>query len=174
MQGAEVATTVSSEDKADFVRPLGADLIILYPKTDVVDAILAWTQGEGVDLAFDTVGGETFYKTVPAVKIYGDLVTILEPDPALGNLKTARLRNLRISLELMLTPMLQQLAQEQRQQARILQQCTRWFDQKLLKIHVSKTFPLSQAAAAHQELESGSLTGKLVLVISDSPVGNGE
>lgn len=170
LQGAEVATTVSSEDKANFVRPLGADLTILYPQTDVVDAVLAWTQGEGVDLAFDTVGGETFYKTVPAVKIYGDLVTILEPDPALGNLKTARLRNLRISLELMLTPMLQQLTAEQHQQAKILQQCTRWFEQNLLKIHVSKTFPLSQAAAAHQELESGSVTGKLVLVISESSV----
>ena len=165
LQGAEVCTTVSSEAKAEFCKSLGADLVILYKNTDVVDEVLTWTQGQGVDLAFDTVGGETFYQTVPAVKIYGDLVTILEPDPALGNLKTARMRNLRISLELMLTPMLQGLAEEQEQQAHILQQCAGLCDRNLLKIHVSKTFPLAQAGAAHELLETGSVTGKIVLEI---------
>lgn len=166
LQGAEVCTTVSSEEKANFVKHLGADSVILYKNTDVVDEVLTWTQGQGVDLAFDTVGGETFYQTIPAVKIYGDLVTILEPDPALGNLKTARMRNLRISLELMLTPMLQSLVEEQEQQAHILQQCARLCDRNLLKIHVSKTFPLEQAQAAHELLETGSVTGKIVLLIS--------
>ncbi len=165
LQGAEVCTTVSSEAKAELVRQLGADLVILYKNTDVVDEVLTWTQGQGVDLAFDTVGGETFYQTVPAVKIYGDLVTILEPDPALGNLKTARMRNLRISLELMLTPMLQGLAEEQEQQAHILQKCAGLCDRNLLKIHVSQTFPLEQARAAHELLETGSVTGKIVLEI---------
>ena len=166
LQGAEVCTTVSSEEKANFVKQLGADAVILYKNTDVVDEVLTWTQGQGVDLAFDTVGGETFYQTIPAVKIYGDLVTILEPDPALGNLKTARTRNLRISLELMLTPMLQSLVEEQEQQAHILQQCARLCDRNLLKIHVSQTFPLEQAQAAHELVETGSVTGKLVLLIS--------
>ena len=166
LQGAEVCTTVSSEEKAHFVKQLGADSVILYKNTDVVDEVLTWTQGQGVDLAFDTVGGETFYQTIPAVKIYGDLVTILEPDPALGNLKTARTRNLRISLELMLTPMLQSLVEEQEQQAHILQQCARLCDRTLLKIHVSQTFPLEQAQAAHELLETGSVTGKLVLLIA--------
>lgn len=166
LQGAEVCTTVSSQEKANFVKQLGADSVILYKNTDVGDEVLTWTQGEGVDLAFDTVGGETFYQTIPAVKIYGDLVTILEPDPALGNLKTARMRNLRISLELMLTPMLQSLVEEQEQQARILQQCARLCDRNLLKIHVSQTFPLEQAQAAHELLETGSVTGKLVLLIA--------
>jgi len=166
LQGAEVCTTVSTAEKAEFVKQLGADSVILYKNTDVVDRVLAWTQGEGVDLAFDTVGGETFYKTIPAVKIYGDLVTILEPDPALGNLKTARMRNLRISLELMLTPMLQGLVSAQQHQADILQQCASLCDRNLLKIHVSKTFPLEQAQAAHELLEAGSVTGKIVLLIS--------
>ena len=166
LQGAEVCTTVSSEEKANFVKQLGADSVILYKNTDVVDEVLTRTQGQGVDLAFDTVGGETFYQTIPAVKVYGDLVTILEPDPALGNLKTARMRNLRISLELMLTPMLQSLVEEQEQQAHILQQCARLCDRNLLKIHVSQTFPLEQAQAAHELLETGSVTGKLVLLIA--------
>lgn len=166
LQGAEVCTTVSSEEKANFVKQLGADSVILYKNTDVVDEVLTWTQGQGVDLAFDTVGGETFYQTIPAVKIYGDLVTILEPDPALGNLKTARMRNLRISLELMLTPMLQSLVEEQEQQAHILQKCARLCDRNLLKIHVSQTFPLEEAQAAHELLETGSVTGKIVIEIA--------
>jgi NADPH2:quinone reductase len=165
LQGAEVCTTVSSEEKANFVKQLGADAVILYKNTNVVDEVLTWTQGQGVDVAFDTVGGETFYQTIPAVKIYGDLVTILEPDPALGNLKTARMRNLRISLELMLTPMLEGLVEEQEQQAHILQKCARLCDRNLLKIHVSKTFPLEEAQAAHELLETGSVTGKVVMEI---------
>lgn len=166
LQGAEVCTTVSTAEKAEFVKQLGADLVIFYKNTDVVDGVLTWTGGEGVDLAFDTVGGETFYKTIPAVKFYGDLVTILEPDPALGNLKTARMRNLRISLELMLTPMLEGLVSAQQHQADILQQCASLCDRNLLKIHVSQTFPLEQAQAAHELLEAGSVTGKIVLLIS--------
>lgn len=166
LQGAEVCTTVSSEEKANFVKHLGADLVILYKNTDVVDEVLTWTQGQGVDLAFDTVGGETFYQTIPAVKIYGDLVTILEPDLTLGNLKTARMRNLRISLELMLTPMLEGLVEEQEQQAHILRQCARLCDRNLLKIHVSQTFPLEEARAAHELLETGSVTGKIVMEIA--------
>ncbi len=165
LQGAEVCTTVGSEEKAEFVRQLGADLAILYKQTDFVQAALDWTNGEGVDIGFDTVGGETFYQTVPAVKVYGDLVTILEPEPDKGNLKAARTRNLRISLELMLTPMLLNLAEDQKQQAKMLQQCARLIDEGKLKIELTKTFPLAEAAAAHELLETGSMTGKIALIV---------
>ncbi|MDY6939246.1 MAG: zinc-dependent alcohol dehydrogenase family protein [Cyanobacteriota bacterium] len=164
LQGTTVLTTVSSPEKAEFVRQLGADVPILYQQTDFATAVLEATDGEGVDTAFDTVGGDTFFQTCPAVKVYGDLVTILEPDAKLGNLKTARSRNLRISLELMLTPMLQNLLEEQERQGNILQQCTRLIEDGKLKIHLGKTFPLAEAAAAHQMLETGSMMGKIVLV----------
>jgi NADPH2:quinone reductase len=117
-------------------------------------------------LAFDTVGKDTFYKTIPAVKLYGDLVTILEPDTRIGNLKEARLRNLRIGLELMLTPMLQRLVEEQKDQAKILQQSGRLIDEGQLKIHLSHTFPLEKAAEAHCLLEAGGMMGKIALTIS--------
>ncbi|MEP0754774.1 zinc-dependent alcohol dehydrogenase family protein [Trichocoleus sp. Lan] len=165
LKGAEVCTTVSSQDKADFVRELGADEVIFYQQTDFVQAVLDWTGGEGVDLAFDTVGGETFYKTFPAVRVYSDLVTILEPDPAYSNWKIARSRNLRISFELMLTPALQGLLEAQQHHAEILEQCATWIDEGSLKIHLAKTFPLEAAAAAHQLLEAGSITGKIALVM---------
>lgn len=165
LRGAEVCTTVGSQDKARLVRQLGADHPILYKQTDFVQAALDWTEGEGVDLAFDTVGGKTFYDTFPAVRVYGDVVTILEPDPAYFNWKTARSRNLRISFELMLTPMLQGLVEAQQHQAEILKQCASWIDEGKLKIHLSQTFPLQDAAAAHKALEAGSTTGKIVLLI---------
>lgn len=165
LQGAEVCTTVGDEEKAEFVRQLGADLAILYKETDFVQATLDWTDGEGADIVFDTVGGETFYKSCPAVRVYGDIVTILEPAPEDGNLKVARLRNLRISLELMLTPMFQGLAKYQEDQAKILQQCATMIDEGRLKIHLGKTFPLQEAVAAHRLQETGSMTGKIVLLI---------
>lgn len=163
LKGANVCTTISSKE-TDFVYQLGADYAISYKEIDFMQAALNWTQGEGVDLAFDTVGGEIFYKTFSCVRIYGDIVTILEPDPAHSNWQTARNRNLRISYELMLTPMLQGLVAAQQHQAEILEQSATWIDQGKLKIHVSKVFPIEEAAAAHRQLEAGSTVGEIVLV----------
>jgi NADPH2:quinone reductase len=165
LKGAEVCTTVGSEEKARLVRQLGADHSILYKQTDFAQATLDWTDGEGVDLAFDTVGGKTFYDTFAAVRVYGDVVTILEPDAAYGNWKIARSRNLRISLEIMLTPMLQGLIAAQQHQAEILEKCANFIDEGKLKIHLGQTFPLENAAAAHKAVETGSTTGKVVLLI---------
>lgn len=162
LAGARVCTTVSSEAKADFVSQLGAEPI-LYLETDFVQATLDWTGGQGVDLAFDTVGGATLNKTFAATRFYGDVVSLLEPKET--DWKTARLRNLRFSQELMLTPMLEGLVGAQQHQANILQECSRLFDQGQLSIHVSKTFPLGAAADAHRLLEAGSTMGKIVLLV---------
>jgi NADPH2:quinone reductase len=163
LQGASVCTTVSTPEKADFVQQLGADHVIFYKTDDFVQAALNWTNGQGVDVTFDTVGRDLLGKSFAATQVYGEVVTILEPDPA-TNWKVARTRNQRISFELMLTPMLQNLVEEQKAQAKILEQCTRLIDQGRLKIHVSQTFPLAEAAAAHRVLEAGGVTGKLVLL----------
>jgi len=165
IKGAQICTTVSSQEKARLVRSLGAEYPILYQQTDFVQAVLDWSGGEGVELAFDTVGGKVFYDTCRAVRVYGDVVTILEPDSAQGNLKIARQRNLRLSLELMLTPMLQGLVAAQQHQGSILKQCASWMDQGKLKIHLGQTFPLQDAAVAHEAIETGSTTGKIALLI---------
>jgi len=164
LKGARVCTTVSSEEKADFACQLGAETSIFYQRTNFVQAALAWSQDEGVDLAFDTVGGATFSQTFGAVRIYGDVVTLLAPS-ADTDWKTARNRNQRISYELMLTPMLENLLPAQQRQAAILSQCTRLIDAGQLEIHLSQTFPLEEAAEAHRLLETGSTMGKIALVI---------
>ncbi len=162
--GAWTCTTVGSTEKADFVRALGADQAVLYREVDFPEAVFDWTRGEGVDLALDTVGGETFVKTFPAVRFYGDLVTLLQPKGDV-DWTAARLRNLRITYELMLTPMYRGLHRMQRHQAEILRQCTRLFDAGRLSLHLARTFPLEQAADAHRALERGGITGKIALVI---------
>ena len=162
--GARVCTTVSNTGKAEFVRGLGADKVIQYKEEDFVAATLAWTDGKGVDLGFDTVGGETLNRTFDAVRFYGDIVTLLQPN-ANTNWKTARMRNQRLSLELMLTPMQHGLLEVQSHHAEILADCAELFDSGELKIHVSHILPLADAAEAHRLVEKGGMMGKVVLVM---------
>jgi NADPH2:quinone reductase len=166
LAGARVATTISSPEKAEFVHRLGAEYAINYREESLLDALSDWTGGRGVDVALDTVGPEVFRATIPAMAVYGDLVTILDPGSEL-DLKEARNRNLRISLELMLTPQLRNLPTALSRQGEILRQCAALFDSGKLRIEVAETFPLAQAAAAHRRLEQGGTTGKIVLTMDD-------
>jgi NADPH2:quinone reductase len=164
LAGARVCTTVSSPQKADLVHALGAEYAINYREEDLVEAVMDWTEGKGVDVALDTVGPAIFARTIPAMAHYGDLVTILQPDADL-DWKEARNRNLRIGLELMLTPMLRDLPEARRHQGEILRRCAEWIDAGKLRIEVSATFPLGQAADAHNRMEDGHTQGKLVLTM---------
>jgi NADPH2:quinone reductase len=162
--GARVCTTVSSPEKADFANALGAEYCINYKEEDLVESIMDWTEGRGVDVALDTVGPEVFRRTIPAMAHYGDLVTILDPGPDL-DLKEARNRNLRISLELMLTPMLFNLQRARTHQGEILRRCAKMIDRGDIKIHVSQSFPLAEAQKAHKLIEEGHVSGKLALTM---------
>lgn len=162
--GARVCTTVSGPEKADFAHSLGAEYCINYREEDLVESIMDWTEGDGVDVALDTVGPEVFRRTIPAMAHYGDLVTILDPGADL-DLKEARNRNLRIGLELMLTPLLFNLPRARAHQGEILRRCAKMIDRGDLKIHVSRTFPLASAQEAHKLIEEGHVTGKLALTL---------
>jgi len=162
--GARVATTVGDQDKAEFVRRLGADLSILYKKQDFVEATLAFTDGRGADIAFDTVGSDTFGKSFAAVRYGGDIVTLLAP-AADTDWSVARTRNLRVGFELILTPILLDHKDAQRHQGLMLLEATELIDAGKLEIHIGETFPLENAADAHRRIEAGGFTGKLVLTI---------
>jgi len=164
LAGARVCTTVSGPEKADFAHSLGAEYCINYREEDLVQAVMEWTGGRGVDVVFDTVGPACLRQSIPAMAAYGNLVTILDPGPDL-DLKEARMRNLRLSLELMLTPQLRDLPRARAHQGEILRRCGRLIDSGELKIHVSQTFPLAAAAQAHRLLEGGHVTGKLALTM---------
>ncbi|AFY61153.1 zinc-dependent alcohol dehydrogenase family protein [Synechococcus sp. PCC 6312] len=161
---AEVATTVSSPAKAEFVKQLGAELVLNYREFGWEEELQAWTGGKGVDVGFDTVGGTTLTETFSMVKPYGQVVTLLEPSPE-TNWKVARRRNLKVSFTMMLAPELDDLREAQIHQAQLLQQAIGWVFSGYLQIEVAKTFPLAAAADAHRYLESGQGLGKIVLVI---------
>jgi NADPH2:quinone reductase len=164
LAGARVAATVSTPEKAELVHALGAEYAINYRDEDLVEAVMDWTEGQGVDVVLDTVGPAVLRASIPAMAPYGDLVTILDPGPGI-DFAEARSLNLRISLELMLTPMLRHLPAARAHQGEILRRCADWFDEGKLRIHVSQTFPLEGAADAHRRIEEGHAQGKLVLEI---------
>jgi NADPH2:quinone reductase len=164
-RGIQVCTTVSTDEKVEFVKGLGADKIIRYKEEDFVASVLDWTAGAGVDAALDLVGGETFFKTFACVRFYGTVVAALSPDPAVADWKEARLRNLRIAWELMLTPMYYDLVDVQAHHREILEQCADLMEKNKLRMHISRTFPLEQAAEAHRTIEEGHIIGKIVLTM---------
>lgn len=164
LAGANVITTVSNEDKAHFVQQLGADLIINYRTHDVAAEVLQWTGGKGVDIAFDTVGPEVLQSCFDCVKPYGDVVTILQPSPD-TDWSEARKRNVRFSLELMLSPVLLELEDAKRHQGEILRRCAALFDENKLTVKIARTFALADAAAAQQFLEQNHPIGKIVLTL---------
>lgn len=161
--GCRVFTTVSSSEKAEFVKDLGADEAILYHDVNFSQICLELTEGKGVDVAFDTVGGDTFVETFKAVRHYGHVVSLLQPD-ADTDWKLARLKNLSISLELMLSPTYFEWPEAMAHQTWILEQCAKLFEEEKLRIHLSKTLPLDEVAEAHRLIEQGGMTGKIVLI----------
>ena len=162
--GARVCSTASSKEKADFVRSLGADRVINYREEDFVEAIMNWTDGKGADVVMDNVGGEWIEKSFPAVAHYGHFVTLLQPDKE-TDWTVARQRNIGIHLEIMLSPLLFDLRDAQKHQTSILEECAKHFDNERLKIHISKSMPLEEAAIAHAAIETGTTTGKIVLTM---------
>jgi NADPH2:quinone reductase len=75
--GARVFTTVR-EANFEFARSLGADVVIDYKKEDYVDAILRETGGHGVDVVFDTIGGNTLSRSPYALAQLGRVVSIVD------------------------------------------------------------------------------------------------
>ena len=161
--GATVITTVSSEQKAEFVKSLGADEVVIYAQDGFAAAVDDLTGGKGADLVFDTVGSAVFKESIAVTAHFGRLVTLLDPGEL--NLGEARMRNLLIGFELMLTPMLRDLPAARDKHIEILKRCALWADQGLLKLHVGKQFPLEAAAEAHRLIEAGHATGKIVLSV---------
>jgi NADPH:quinone reductase len=75
--GARVYTTVR-EANFEFARSLGADIPIDYEKEDYVAAIMRETGGHGVDVIFDTIGGNTLSRSPDALAQLGRIVTIVD------------------------------------------------------------------------------------------------
>lgn len=75
--GAKVFTTVR-EDNFEFARRVGADVVIDYRKEDYVNVIMRETGGRGVDVVFDTLGGDTLSRSPHVLADLGRVVSIVD------------------------------------------------------------------------------------------------
>ena len=165
--GAHIAVTVSDAKQAGLAHGLGAEKIINYREQDFVQEILQWTDGKGADVVFDTVGEETFLRSLNAVRIGGKLVSLLVTPLAAADVQLARLRNLSLCFDLMLTPQVLKLHDERVRQRKILEQGAQLVEAGQLGVLVSRQLPLKNAAEAHRLIEAGGMTGKIVLTMDD-------
>jgi NADPH:quinone reductase-like Zn-dependent oxidoreductase len=74
--GARVAATVRTADKADFVRGLGAELVITLDGGDFVTSVRDWTEGRGVSAVVDNLGGEVLTRSLDCLAPLGILVSM--------------------------------------------------------------------------------------------------
>lgn len=163
--GAHIVVTVGDDRKAGLVRGLHADKIINYREQDFVKETLDCTEGKGVDVVFDTVGGETYLRSLNAARIGGKVVSVLATPLAAADVQLARLRNLSLGFELMLTPQVLNLHDERVRQRKILEEGAKLVEEGQLGVLVTHRLPLEQAAEAHRLIEAGGMIGKIILTM---------
>ena len=134
-------------------------------RSDFVQETLDWTEGRGADVVFDTVGGDTFLRSLDAARVGSKVVSILATAMSQTDVQKARLRNLTLAFELMLTPQLMHLHDERVRQRRILEQGAALVEQGKLGVLITHKLPLEQATEAHRMIEAGGMIGKIVLTM---------
>ncbi|WP_053179316.1 zinc-dependent alcohol dehydrogenase family protein [Pseudomonas kilonensis] len=154
--GARVFTTVR-EINAEFVRSLGADVVIDYEKEDYVDAIMRETGGRGVDVVFDTIGGNTLSRSPDALAQLGRVVSIVDiAQPQ--NLVQAWGKN--ASYHFVFT----------RQNRGKLDELSTLVERGQLRPHVGAVYSLADIVLAHARLESpnNGIQGKIAIAVEPS------
>ena len=164
--GARIAATVGDDKKTGLVHGLHAEKIINYKEQDFVQETLDWTNGRGVDVVFDTVGGDTFLRSLNAARVGGKVVSLLSTPLSMADAQLARLRNLSLCYDLMLAPQVMNMHIERIRQRKILEQCAQLVEAGHLGVLVTHKLPLEQAAEAHRLIEAGGIIGKIVLTIN--------
>ncbi len=163
--GARVAVTVSDDKKEGLAQGLDAEKIVRYREMDFVIDVEEWSGGKGVDVVLDTVGGDTFLRSFNVARIGGKIVTLLSTPLSLADTQLARLRNLSICYEMMLTPQVMKQHEERIRQRKILEQGARLVESGKIGVLVSYALPLQDAAEAHRLIEKGGVLGKIILTI---------
>ncbi|MEO7598796.1 MAG: quinone oxidoreductase [Opitutus sp.] len=162
MRGARVISTVGTEEKVSLARGAGADAVCVYTKEDFATAARAFTQGRGVDVAYDAVGKNTFDGTMQSLRPRGMFVSF-------GNASgpVAPFSPLLLSQKgsLFFTrPTLFSYTQTPGEFRSRADDLFAWIVAKKLNVRVGATYPLAQAAEAQRALESRATTGKVLLV----------
>ncbi len=160
--GARVIGTVGSEEKAELAKSHGCDHAILYKKQDFVVETRKFTDGKGVDVVYDGVGKSTFLPSLDCIRPMGMMVAFGHSsgdrplfDPSLLSAKGS----------LFLTAPSLMAYTEKRED--LLAHARDLFDvveKGAVKIEIRQTYPLSEAARAHLEVESRMTTGSSIFI----------
>lgn len=162
--GATAYVTVGSPDKARFCEQLGAKKAINYRDQDFVEEIKAVTDGAGVDVILDMVGGDYLPRNIRALKADGRLLQIAlmagrEGELDLGRLMTRRLTVTGSTLRPRSVEIKGEIAKSLRERVWPL------FEAGKIAPVIHKTFPLSEASLAHELMESSTHIGKIILTV---------
>lgn len=164
-RGARVLACTSSEEKAEQVRALGADEVIRYRDgdqvIDVAAAVRDLTDGAGVQVVYDSVGAATFDHSLRSLAPRGTLVLYGQSSGPVPPLDLQQL-NTHGSLFVTRPSLFAYVADhdELGWRAGALFELARTGQ---LEVRVHDRYPLTAAADAHRDLESGTTTGKLLL-----------
>ena len=145
-RGAKVMATASTANQ-DLLKQLGADVAIDYTKQKFEDV------AKDVDVVLDSVGKDTLARSYGVVKKGGFIVSIVgRPDPT--QLEKHGIHGASISVE----PNSSELAE-----------IGRLIDEKKIKVIVSQTFPVAEAAKAQEQIATRHTRGKIVLKVAEEP-----
>jgi len=161
--GATVFTTVGNTEKAEACRRLGADLAIVYREEDFVAAVKRATNGRGVDLILDMVGGDYVPRNMEAAAIDGRIVQIAWLG---GSTVTADFTRLMVKRLVWTGSTLRPRTVEEKGSIARALEAKVWplFAEGRLRVPVYATFALERAAEAHALMESSRHIGKILLL----------
>ncbi len=160
--GARVFGTVSTPEKARLALDAGADEVILYTEQDFQQEVRRLTNGKGVQVVYDSVGKTTFSKSLDSLAPRGMLALFGQSSGIVPPFDAAALAQ---KGSLFLTrPSLAHYILTRDELLRRAGDVLSWITTGELKLRIDKTFPLSEAAEAHRQLEGRATTGKILLV----------
>jgi len=164
--GATVYTTAGTSDKCEFCNNLGADAAINYREQDFSEEIKRLTEGKGVNVILDMVGGPYFPKNIRLLADEGRLVQIALMQGSKAEVDFRSLLFKRVTLTgSTLRP---RSVEEKTKIAQALQKNV-WplLESGGIRPIIHQTFPLKQASEAHRLMESSAHIGKILLKPAD-------
>ncbi len=166
--GARVFTTAGSDEKCEACKNLGAEAAINYRTSDFAETLRELTQGKGVDVILDMVGGDYLRKNVDSLATDGRLLQIAfqRDSEVLFNFLPLLTKRLTLSGSTLRS----RSVAEKGEIARALKHKV-WplIEAEKIKPVVYKVFPISEAAAAHRLMEAGEHIGKIILSVKSAP-----
>ena len=160
--GARVIGTVSTEEKAALAREAGADEVINYTQVEFDAEVKRLTNNAGVDVVYDSVGKDTFDKSLNCLRRRGYMVLY---GASSGAVPPVDPQTLNAKGSLFLTrPFLAHYTADRAELLGRVNDLFNWIAAGELKVRIDKTFPLAEAAEAHRYLEGRQSKGKILLI----------